>query len=63
MQVIDFKCAPNQLHFFPLSHKVFSFELSFSAKSSFHGLAIMISFFFSNQVLPTTEDIVHMSKL
>ena len=57
--MIDFKCVPNELHLYFVSHKAFSFELSFSAKSSLHGLAIRISFFFSNQVLPTTEDIVH----
>lgn len=44
MQMIDFKCAPNQLCFF-LSHKAFSFELSFSAKSSFPGQAVTINSF------------------
>lgn len=59
--MIDFKCASNQLLFFfsPTKHfPILSLELSFSAKS-FHGQAVMVTFFFYNKVLPTAEGIVH----
>lgn len=54
--MIDFKCAYNQLPFFSSTKHfpILSFELSFSAKL-FHGQAVMITFFFSNKVLQTTE--------